>query len=56
MLDAAAAWLQRHLLDAHPGLTLRVAVALGLTALERHIEREFLEVGIWWGLLVMYWC
>lgn len=44
-LDACSAWLLEHALNPHPGLTLRVALDLGLSSLAAQIEREFLRVG-----------
>lgn len=44
MLDAAGMWLQQQALDGQPGPVLRVALDLGLAALQRHIEHEFMQV------------
>ncbi|PRW57568.1 peptide methionine sulfoxide reductase [Chlorella sorokiniana] len=43
VLGACSAWLLEHALNAHPGLTLRVALDLGLASLAGQIEREFLR-------------
>lgn len=45
LLEACAAYLQRHALDALPAAVLRVALDLGLHSLAAHLEADFLQVG-----------
>jgi hypothetical protein len=48
VLEAAACYLQDHVLDSFPCPVLRVALDLQLSSLAEHIERDFLQVG-WRG-------
>ncbi|KAL4457263.1 hypothetical protein ABPG75_012128 [Micractinium tetrahymenae] len=43
VLEACSAYLQRHVLDAHPAAVLRAALDLGLSSLAAHIADDFLQ-------------